>query len=129
MDFEEIATAAIDDGMRIHRDLGPGLLESVYEVALSAKLARRGYQVERQVPIDFNYDGVDYQGGFRADIMVERALIMEVKSATQLVDAHAKQLLTYLRLADLRLGLVMNFGGALFKGQFRRVANSYSRSP
>ena len=129
MDIEVLASAAIDDGMRIHRDLGPGLLESVYEVALTAKLARRGFHVERQIPIDFSYDVIDYKGGFRADIVVEHALAIEVKSLAKLTDAHAKQLLTYMRLGDFRLGLAMNFGGELFKGEFRRVANNYQRSP
>jgi GxxExxY protein len=122
-DIEKLTALAIDCGYRIHRDLGPGLLESVYETLLAAKLARSGVRVERQKPIDFEYDGIRLGEGFRADLLVERRLIIEVKSLERLAAVHSRQLLTYLRLLDLPLGLLMNFGGGTFREGLRRVVN------
>jgi GxxExxY protein len=122
-DLEKLTALAIDCGYRIHRDLGPGLLESVYETLLAAKLTRSGVLVERQKPVDFEYEGIRLGEGFRADLLVERRLIIEVKSLERLAAVHSRQLLTYLRLLELPLGLLMNFGGGTFREGLRRVIN------
>ncbi len=98
-DVEEVARVVVDCGFRIHRDLEPGLLESVYEAVLADGLRRSGLSVERQKPISFQYTGVLFNEGFRADLMVEGRLIIELKSVERLAPVHGKQLLTYLRLA------------------------------
>jgi GxxExxY protein len=126
-DAEKLAKLAIDCGFKIHRDLGPGLLESVYETLLAAKLARLGASVERQKPIHFDYEGIRVREGFRADLLVDGLLIVEVKSTERLVPVHSRQVLTYLRLLDLPLGLLMNFGGETFREGLKRVGNSWSR--
>jgi GxxExxY protein len=120
---EKLAALAIDCGLAIHRDLGPGLLESVYETILAAKLARSGIRVERQKPVDVEYEGVRVREGFRADLLLDRQLIVEVKSMERLAAVHSRQVLTYLRLLNLPLGLLMNFGGATFREGLRRVMN------
>ncbi|MEO7177622.1 MAG: GxxExxY protein [Allosphingosinicella sp.] len=124
-DVEKLAALAIECGFRIHRDLGPGLLESVYETLLAAKLARAGVLVERQKPIDFEYDGIRLHEGFRVDLIINRLLVVEVKSTERLVPVHSRQLLTYLRLLNLPLGLLMNFGGETFREGLKRVANRH----
>jgi GxxExxY protein len=121
--LEKLAALGIQCGFAIHRDLGPGLLESVYETLLAAKLARSGVLVERQKPIDIEYDGICIREGFRADLLIERRLIVEVKSSERLAAVHSKQVLTYLRLLDLPLGLLMNFGGETFREGLKRVVN------
>jgi len=125
-DLEKLAALAIECGFRIHRDLGPGLLESVYETLLAAKLARSGAYVERQKPINIEYDGIRIREGFRADLLIDRILIVEVKSTERLAPVHSKQVLTYLRLLDLPLGLLMNFGGETFREGLKRVANRHN---
>jgi iron complex transport system substrate-binding protein len=125
-DVEKLATLAIDCGFRIHRDLGPGLLESVYETLLAAHLARAGLAVERQKPVEIEYDGIVLREGFRADLPINKLLIIEVKSAERLAAVHSRQVLTYLRLLQLRLGLLMNFGGETFREGLRRVVNTRS---
>lgn len=125
MDIEEIARLSIDCGFRIHRDLGPGLLESVYEAVLAASLSRMGLQVERQVPIAIEFEGVRLLEGFRADLLVGGSLLIEVKSVERLAPVHGKQLLTYLRLAKQPLGLLMNFGGGTFREGLKRVVNGH----
>ena len=124
-DVEEVARVAVDCGLRIHRDLGPGLLESVYEAVLAASLFRDGLAVERQKPIAIEFDGMVFREGFRADLVVEGQLLIEVKSVDRLAAVHAKQLLTYLRLSGRPLGLLMNFGGGTFREGLRRFANDY----
>ncbi len=124
--IEELARVAVDSGFAIHRDLGPGLLESVYEALLAAALTKRGFKVDRQKSIDFNYDGLIFAEGFRADLIVENRLIIEVKSIDRLAAVHSKQLLTYLRLLSLPVGLLMNFGGATFREVVRRVVNNHT---
>lgn len=113
----------VDECIRIHRELGPGLLESVYETVLAGALERRGLRVDRQVPVGIHYDGLTFTGAFRIDIRVERILILEIKSVEKLANLHAKQLLTYLRLTDSPLGLLLNFSGETMKEGIRRVAN------
>jgi GxxExxY protein len=100
-DLEKLAALAIDCGYKIHHDLGPGLLESVYETLLATKLARSGVRVERQKPVAFEYEGIRIREGFRADLLVDRRLVIEVKSTDRLAAVHSRQLLTYLRLLDL----------------------------
>ena len=120
---EGLARFIVDCGFRLHRDLGPGLLESVYEAILADQLRRAGILVERQKAIPIKYDGVELAEGFRADLLVEGRLLIELKSVERLSPLHSKQVLTYLRLLDLPLGLLMNFGGATFKEGVRRIAN------
>ena len=108
---------------RIHRELGPGLLESVYTVILQRELQGLGYSVDREVPVPVSYKGNKFEMGFRADLIVEDKLIIELKSAEKLAAVHGKQLLTYLKVTGLRLGLLINFGGALLKDGIRRIAN------
>jgi iron complex transport system substrate-binding protein len=126
MDLEAIAAAVIDVSFRLHRDLGAGLLESVYETVLAAQLDRMGYAVRRQMPISFAFEGLMFEAAFKVDLIVEGSLIVEIKSVERLNAAHAKQLLTYLRLADQPLGLLINFGGATLKEGLRRVVNGHT---
>jgi GxxExxY protein len=123
-DIEDLAAVAIDCGLKIHRDLGPGLLESFYEKVLATALARRGLAVETQRLISVEYDGVVFDG-FRADILVESLLIIEIKSLERLAPVHGKQVLTYLRLMKQPLGLLMNFGCATFREGVKRVVNNH----
>ena len=125
-DIEELARLTIDCGFKIHKDLGPGLLESVYEAVLAAALARRGLKIDRQLPINIEYDGMVFAAGFRADLVVDDRLIVEVKSVERLAAVHGKQMLTYLRLLRQPLGLLMNFGGATFREGVRRVVNNHT---
>ena len=125
--LEQIAAVAVDCGFKLHDDLGPGLLESVYEACLFESLAERGLFVERQKPIPIRYKGITLTEGFRADLLVERTLLIELKSTEAHAPVHAKQVITYLRLMDLPLGLLMNFGAPTFKQGIRRIANHYYR--
>jgi GxxExxY protein len=123
---DELARIAVDCGFRIHRELGPGLFESVYEALMAAALARAGLHVERQKPIAIEFDGMALGEGFRADLMIESSLLIEIKSVDRLAPVHGRQLLTYLRLAKQPLGLLMNFGGETFKEGVKRVANNHA---
>lgn len=125
-DLEEVAAIAVDCGLAIHRGLGPGLLESVYERVLAASLMRAGLAVERQKPISFTFDEMVFSDAFRADLLVEGRLIIEIKSVETLAKVHGKQLLTYLRLAQQPLGLLMNFGATTFKEGLRRIVNDHT---
>jgi GxxExxY protein len=109
--------------MKIHMDLGPGLLETVYEVVLARALQQRGYKVERQRPVTIRYDDVTFDEGFRADLIVNGCFLIELKSVEKLAAVHSKQVLTYIRLLDFRLGLLINFGEALLKNGIKRLAN------
>ena len=119
----EIANRIMDASFHIHRELGPGLLESVYEVVLAKQLTEAGLAVERQFPVPIRFNGLEFEEGFRADLVVEKQVIVELKSIEKLQPVHSKQLLTYLRLTGLRLGLLINFGEFLLKDGFKRVAN------
>ena len=123
MTENELATIIVDACYKIHTTLGPGLLETVYEVILQKELQRRGLSVERQVPVAIVWDGVTFEEGFRADLIVNDLVIVELKSVEKLAPVHGKQLLTYLRLMDKRLGLLINFGEELLKTGVKRVAN------
>jgi GxxExxY protein len=118
-----IAGAVVDVAYRIHTTLGPGLLESVYETILANQLQKRELRVVRQQPIPLVYDGIRFPIGFRADLVVEDKVIVEIKSIADLTPLHKKQLLTYLRLADMRLGLLINFNGARIKDGITRIVN------
>ncbi len=124
-ELEEIARVTIDCGFKVHKQLGPGLLESVYEAVLAEVLRQHGFVVERQVIIPIVVNGIALEEGFRADLIVERKLLIEVKSVERLAGVHGMQVLTYLRLLDFPLGLLMNLGAETFKEGMRRVANNY----
>ena len=123
MTENEIAKIVVDACYCVHTDLGPGLLESVYEAILARELERRGLRVKRQVSVPIIWKGQAFDEGFRADLIIEDLLIIELKSVEKLAPVHAKQLLTYLRLMDRRLGLLVNFGELLIKDGIKRVAN------
>ena len=126
LDIEELARIAVDCGFKIHKDLGPGLLESVYEAVLANSLLRAGLSIERQKPILIEYDGQVLGEGFRADIVVDQRLIIEIKSIERMAPVHGKQLLTYLRLAKQPVGLLMNFGCETFRDGLKRVVNGHT---
>jgi len=121
-----IATIIVDTAFRIHRDVGPGLFESVYERIMEVELTRRNLCVSRQKPIPIIYNGVHFEAGFRCDLLVEGKVIVEVKSTETLHPVHRKQVLTYLRFADKRLGLLINFNVALMKEGIVRLVNGLS---
>ncbi len=123
MNENEIANVIMDAAFQIHRELGPGLLESVYEAILSRNLTDMRLVVERQVPVPIMFQGIVFDEGFRADLFVEKKVIIELKSVERLHPVHSKQLLTYLRLSGCRLGLLINFAENLLKDGFKRVAN------
>ena len=125
-EVEELATQAIDCGFRVHKKLGPGLLESAYETALTIGLLNAGLRVERQKPIPISFEGAIIQDAFRADLILEDRLIIEIKSVERFAPVHAKQLLTYLRLMEQPLGLLMNFGCETFREGLKRVVNGPS---
>ncbi len=123
MTENEIAKLVVDAAFQVHTRLGPGLLETVYEVALGYELKKRQLHVERQVPVPIVYDEIRFDEGFRADLIVEGKLVLELKSVEAVARVHKKQLLTYLRLMDKRLGLLINFGEELIKDGITRVVN------
>ena len=125
MTENEIGKIIVDCSVRLHKDLGPGLLESVYEILLSHLLQEAGLRVERQVSIPIEYDGIKFDEGFRADIIVENKVILELKSVEKINNAHKKQVLTYLKLTDKKLGYLLNFGADLMKHGISRILNGY----
>ena len=125
-DIEELARTAIDCGFRVHKELGPGLLESVYETVLAAGLSKAGLKVERQKPIPITFDGILITDACRADLVIEGKLIIEVKSVERIAPVHAKQVLTYIRLIEQPVGLLMNFGCETFREGLKRVVNGPS---
>ena len=122
-DKEEIAAALVDCAYRLHRDLGPGLLETVYEVVLAKMLRDLGLSVERQKPVPIQYAGFTFEEGFRADLLIEGIVLVELKSVENLAPVHSKQTLTYMRLLGVPLGLLINFGSATFKEGCKRIVN------
>ncbi|MCB2088251.1 MAG: GxxExxY protein [Sphingomonadaceae bacterium] len=120
-ELNRLSGLVVDQCIRIHRDLGPGLLESVYETVLEGALRREGLKVARQVPVDIEYDGMSFKAAFRMDMLVADRLVLEIKSVEKLSNLHAKQLLTYLRLTRSPLGLLLNFSGETMKEGIRRV--------
>jgi GxxExxY protein len=123
MTENEIGRLVVDAAIGVHRELGPGLLESVYEVILAHQLRQRGLRAERQVPIPIEYQGVKFDEAFRADILVDGKVVLELKSVEQVTRVHKKQLQTYLRLAGFRLGFLLNFGEDLMKNGITRAVN------
>ncbi len=125
-ELEALAREVIDFGFQIHAQLGPGLLENAYEALLESALAQAGHKVRRQVPIKMRFNGVVVDNAFKVDLLIDDALIVELKSMERLAAVHSKQVLTYLRLMELPLGILMNFGQPLFKDGLKRIANNYS---
>ena len=123
MNENEIAKILVNTAFRIHTRLGPGLLESAYQAIMVYELQNRGLQVEAEISMPIHYDGITLDVGYRADIVVERLVIIELKSVEKIAEVHKKQLLTYLRLADMRLGLLVNFGAPLIKDGITRIVN------
>jgi len=123
MNENEIGTLVVDCAVKLHRRLGPGLLESVYEAVLAYELKRKGLSVERQVTVPIVYDYMRFDEGFRADLIVNRKVILELKSVERLTNAHKKQLLSYLRLTGMKVGYLLNFGEALMKDGITRIIN------
>ena len=122
-DLNSLTGEIIDASYRIHSDLGPGLFESVYESILFHELKQRGLEVERQKAVPIIYNGRHYDEGFRADLIVNDCIIVELKSVEKVSPAHKKQLLTYLKLTDKRVGLLINFGENLIKNGIHRIVN------
>ena len=127
-DIDAVSGDVLDVALRLHRDLGPGLLESVYETVLAARLAKMGYAIARQRPIDIEFEGIRIEGAFRIDLLVDERLVIEIKSVDRLMPVHAKQLLTYLRLTGQPVGLLLNFGGETLKEGVRRLVNNHRPS-
>ena len=123
MHENEIGKIIVDSAFKIHNELGPGLLESVYEIVLTHELNKRGLRSKRQHPVKIDYDHMVFEEGFRADIIVEDKVIIEIKSVEKLNNAHKKQLLTYLKLTSLKLGYLINFSEALIKDGITRIVN------
>jgi GxxExxY protein len=123
MKENDIGTIIVDSAVELHRNLGPGLLETVYEVTLARSLERRGLTVHRQVAVPIEYQGETFSEGFRADLIVDSMVIVELKSIERVTPAHKKQLLTYLRLTGLKLGYLLNFGEALMRDGITRTIN------
>ena len=121
--IEKAASLIVHEAVGLHRALGPGLLESVYETILADALRGRGLKVQRQQPIGLQFRGRSFTEAFRVDLVVERSIILEIKSVDQLIAAHRKQLLTYLKLSDLRIGFILNFGAAWMKDGIIRMVN------
>ena len=126
LDVEELSAIVVDAAFHIHRDLGPGLLESVYETVLTRDIERRGLHVKRQHIVMFEYDGMRFDDGLRVDLYVNESLVIELKSVETFAPVHYKQLLTYLRLMHKPLGLLINFGAATFKEGIKRVVNNHT---
>lgn len=123
MTENEIGTAIVTAAIRVHRELGPGLLETVYEIALEHELKLSSLAVKRQVPIPISYHGISFDEGFRADLIVEDKIVLELKSIEAVLGVHKKQLQTYLRLTGMKLGYLLNFGATLMKDGITRCVN------
>jgi GxxExxY protein len=123
--IDDMSAIVVDEAIAIHRELGPGLFEIVYEAILAGRLETRGLKVARQVPVPLVFDGQSFEAAFRIDILVEDKLVLEIKAVEQLSKAHAKQLLTYLRILKQPVGLLLNFSGATMKEGIRRMVNDH----
>lgn len=128
MELDDLTGIIIDEALQIHRELGPGLLKSVYEVVLARALEDRGLKVERQKPVTFTYRSYVFEEGFRVDLLIESKVVIELKSVERVSAVHGKQLLTYLRLMRLPIGLLINFGAATLKEGLQRVVNQLPSS-
>ncbi len=127
-ELDDITGEIIDAALKIHQGLGPGLLESVYESVLTKALEKRGFKVERQKPITFEFDGVEFNDGFWVDLLVNDLIVVELKSVEKLASVHGKQVLTYIRLMNLPIGLLINFGAATLKESLKRIVNDLPSS-
>ena len=124
MDLDDITGIIVDTAVKLHRGLGPGLLESVYETVLTKQLARQGLRIERQKAASFEFDGLYFDNGLRVDLLVEGQVVVELKSVEVLMPVHKKQVLTYLRLLRLPIGLLINFGAPTLKEGLHRIVNN-----
>lgn len=125
----EIGRIVVDAAVKVHKGLGPGLLESVYEVVLAKQLQKRGLRVQRQIPVPIVFEDDKFDEGFRADIVVNECVVLELKSVEQLHPVHAKQVQTYLKLTGYRLGFLLNFNEALMKNGIVRCVNGLPEDP
>ena len=123
MTENDIGKIVVDECIHLHRALGPGLLETVYEVILARRLAKKGLKVVRQISVPIAFEGEEFDEGFRADLIIEEKVILEMKSVEKVSPAHKKQLLTYLKLTGLKLGFLLNFGDELMKDGITRTIN------
>lgn len=123
--LDELSGIVVETAIGVHRDLGPGLFETVYEAVLAGRLEDKGVKAARQVPVPLTIDGRHFDAAFKIDILVDDRLILEIKAVDQLSKAHARQLLTYLRLAKQPVGLLLNFSAATMKEGIRRMVNDY----
>jgi len=123
MKENDLGTKILETAISIHRELGPGLLESVYEIILCRELKEYGLDVERQVPIPITYRGTRFDEGFRADLIVERMVLLEIKSVERVIPSHKKQVQTYLRMTGMKLGYLLNFGEAVLRDGITRCVN------
>ena len=124
--IEEIATEIVDSCFKIHKELGPGLLESAYETCLEHELSKRGFSVERQIPQPIIYDGIAINAGYRIDLLINGLIIIELKAVEQLAPIHTAQLITYLKLSKKTLGFLVNFHTPLIKNGLKRIANNHN---
>lgn len=122
-DLDDVTGCILDAAIGIHRALGPGMLEAVYEAILARDLGRRGLATQRQKTVPFEYDGMRFDEGLRVDLLVDGRVVVELKSVARLAPVHGKQVLTYLRLLELPVGLLINFGGATLKEGVQRIVN------
>ena len=128
MDVDRVTAAIVDSAMRVHSALGPGLLESVYEKCLKHELTKRGFTVESQLWLPVVYDGVQIdEGGYKIDLLVENVVVVELKVVDKILDIHKAQLLSYLKLADKRVGLLINFNVVHLRDGIRRLVNNYQK--
>jgi iron complex transport system substrate-binding protein len=125
LDLEHVTGIIVDEAYRLHTRIGPGLLENVYETLLARMLTERGLHVEKQKEISFQIDGIRFENGFRVDLLVENRVVLELKAVEKLAPVHSRQLLTYLRLMELPVGLLINFGAARLNDGLQRVVNHY----
>jgi GxxExxY protein len=125
MDIDLVAREIVDSAIRVHTRLGPGLLESAYEACVEYELGKRSLRVQKQVPMPIHYDGLRLDIGYRLDLLVEDAVVVELKSVQQLLPIHTAQLLSYLRAGDFRVGLLVNFHAIHLRDGIKRIVNRY----
>jgi GxxExxY protein len=128
MEINEISGAIVDAAMKVHTALGPGLLESVYEKCLKHELTKRGLRVESQVWVPVIYDGIEIEGGYKIDLLVEGQVVVELKVVDQMLDIHKAQLLSYLKLSNKQVGLLINFNVVHLRDGIRRLVNHFQSS-
>lgn len=127
--IDEIAAVIVDASYKVHKELGPGLLESAYEAYLAHELTKRGLAVEKQKAQFINYDGIVIDTGYRLDLLINDSVIIELKAVEQMIPLHQAQLITYLKLSGKTLGFLINFNTTYFKSSIKRIANNFQESP